>query len=58
MTVKELKEILEDCDDDMLIVVERQEYGHREVAKTERVRFTRWMEKNERTALCIIGKSL
>lgn len=44
--------------DDMLIVVERQEYGHKEVEKTERVKFYKWREKKEVTALCIVGKPL
>ncbi len=61
MTVKELKEILEDCDDDMLIVVDREEYGYLEVERTERVTHIRgykgFLQGNDEVpALRIVGK--
>ncbi|MCY3739939.1 MAG: hypothetical protein OXH00_02855 [Candidatus Poribacteria bacterium] len=37
MTVKELKEMLEQYDDDMPVVVDREEYGYLEVERVERV---------------------
>ena len=44
MTIGELKEILEQYDDDTLVVVDRREYGYSEVEDTDIVRFMRYPE--------------
>lgn len=61
MTVKELKEILEEYDDDMPVVVDREEYGYLEVERTERVRHIRGYKgflkgNDEVPAVRIVGK--
>ena len=56
MTVGDLKDILEKYDDDMLIVVDRREYGYSEVEDTEVVRFMRYPERDEVNALRLSAK--
>ena len=44
MTIGELKEILEQYDDDTLVVVDRLDYGYSELEDTDIVRFARYPE--------------
>ena len=61
MTVKELKEMLEQYDDDMPVVVDREEYGYLEVERVERVTqigaYKGFLQGNDKVpALRIVGK--
>lgn len=58
MTVQELKALLEKYDDDMPVVVDRDEYGYRSLDTAEVVRFMRYPERDEVNALRLAAEAL